>query len=133
MDVAIEMTADQILERLFSIVVEEAKERPTFAKKLLDCFPPNLVLKGGQTSKRKAAGFDPFAFSVAGVLMKSGEEALIEKLKSKTPSQLRQIAVAQEIGLDDALLAGRPKAERLQKAIVDWAKQRLEDRNAAAS
>jgi hypothetical protein len=132
MDVTIEMTADQILERLFAIVVEEAKERPTFAKKLLDCFPPNLVLKSGQTPKRKRTGFNPLAFSVAGVLMKSGEEALIENLKDKTPSQLKQIVAAQEIALDVSLLSGRPKAERLQRAIVEWAKKRRDDREAAA-
>lgn len=74
--------------------------------------------------------FDPFAFSAVAVLAKRGRDELMAKLgEIEEPDHLRELALAQHIGVDPKL--SRP--DELRLAIVSGAERRIASRRAAAS
>jgi hypothetical protein len=87
--------------------------------------PPTVI-----PSPPDVPAFDPYAFSVVAVLMKSGRDAAIARLKTiADPAHLRELAQAQHLTLPSDARA----AEALRVAILASAERRLADRRAAAS
>lgn len=85
---------------------------------------------GASETAEAAPGFDPFAFSAVALLAKQGREHLMARLgEISEPEHLRQLALAQHIGVDPAL----SKADDLRLAIVRGAERRIASRRAAAS
>ena len=96
--------------------------------------PPHLKSPAKKPRKKKKQPppekFDAYAFSAVVVLARSGQDALMRKLKKiKAPEHLRQLADAQHLGIPPSIV----KADELRRAIIKGASQRLADRRAAAS
>lgn len=74
--------------------------------------------------------FDPYAFSLAALLKRSGRKALLARLESiGSAADLYRLAEAQHVAVP-AELSDLPQ---LRRAIADGTAQRLADRRAAAS
>lgn len=85
-------------------------------------------------AKPPAANFDPYAFNAILVFKRSGRDALIGKL-AEIPGipQLRQLAEAQLIGLDQDMRTGDVHIEDLREAVLCGVERLVADRRAAAS
>ena len=77
-----------------------------------------------------STAFDPYAFSLAALLKRSGRKALLARLESiASADDLHRLAEAQHVAVP-AELSDLPQ---LRRAIADGTAQRLADRRAAAS
>jgi len=80
-----------------------------------------------------AGEFDPYAFGLVPVFQREGRDGLLQQLASvATVAQLRQMARAQQIGLDVQAKSGDISLPDLREAIVTAVEKRIADRNAAA-
>jgi hypothetical protein len=85
-------------------------------------------------AKPSGAPFDPYAFNAILVFKRSGRDALIAKLAGiGETSQLRQLAEAQLIGLDQDMRSGPVAIEDLREAVLRGVERLVADRRAAAS
>jgi len=85
-------------------------------------------------AKPSAAPFDPYAFNAILVFKRSGREGLAAKLAALgDPSQLRQLAEAQLIGLDQDMRTGTVDIDELREAVLRGVERLVADRRAAAS
>ena len=81
-----------------------------------------------------AKSFDPYAFNAILVLKRQGREGLAGKLSEiGEVTQLRQIAEAQMIGLDQDMRSGPVDVEDLRAAVLKGVERLVANRRAAAS
>lgn len=91
---------------------------------------PGRGAKEENTSAAASPAFDPYAFSLAALLKRSGRKALLARLESiDSADDLHRLAEAQHVVVP-AELSDLPQ---LRRAIADGTAQRLADRRAAAS
>ena len=131
-----EIPAEQVLERLFAAVLEEARSNGSFAEKLVAALPSHAVVRVETRSARSGASrktgtHKEQPVSLTRLMNREGELALREFLKKRTTRQLRDLVERQQIpigiGGSDRDLAA------LRDAIVEGVKFRIADRLAAAS
>ena len=102
------------------------------------------ALKGSAGTQLKAATpvpvkpaggqFDPYAFNAILMFKRSGRDALIAKLAGIGEiGQLRQLAEAQLIGLEQDMRSGPVAIEDLREAVLRGVERLVADRRAAAS
>ncbi len=131
-----ELKAEEILKRLFDVIIEEAAQRPDFAEKLVSVLPTSAIArieKPAKTSRQKKA-FNPDAFSLVALLQTQGEDGLKRQLNPiDRKQQLREIARAQHIPLTGTAASKRATLEQIRAALISGAKARLAGRQAAAS
>ncbi len=146
----------ETLEKLFAIIIDEARRRPEFARRLQTALPkiqeadcqrtpapkpgatttPLSPKAPGKTKCRTGRGrFDPHAFSLIAVMKREGEAALRAHLAGvRLRSQLLKMAEAQHIPVERSLFTrkGVPLS-KAREALIAGVKQRIQDRLAAAS
>jgi len=88
------------------------------------------ISEAASTTAADAPAFDPYAFSLAALLKRSGRKALLARLQAiESAANLRRLAEAQHV----AIPAEISDPDQLRHAIADGTAQRLADRRAAAS
>jgi hypothetical protein len=131
-----EMGADEILERLFGVILDEARRRPDFAHRLVDALPVSAVARIEKSARPQPAKytFNPNAFSLVAVLQTQGEDGLLRQLNPiDRKERLREIAKAQHIPLTGKAAQRKATLGEIRAALVRGAKARLAGREAAAS
>lgn len=124
--------AVELLERLFAVVIAEAKARPQFAAKLISALPQEAVVRIEKPQVRKQPGFDPNSFSLVAVFESEGERGLRQRLNAlKNKQQFRNLAAAQHIAIESAVF--KKSLARIKDALVEGVKLRIGNRLAAAS
>lgn len=125
-----EMPADQLLAKLFEVVLDEARSNRNFAEKLVGALPTQVVARI-ETGRKKASKPAEPPVSLTRLFNREGEDALQAFLKRRTKSQMRDIVERQQIPVDLAALDGDVQVVR--DAIVTGVKSKIADRLAAAS
>lgn len=130
-----ELPADELLAKLFEVVLDEARSNRNFAEKLVSALPAQVVARI-ETSRKKAAAkpAKPAAeppMSLTRLMNREGEEGLQTFLKARNKMILRGIVERQQIPVDPAVFEGDAKSVR--DAIVAGVKSKIADRLAAAS
>ena len=125
-----EIPADELLAKLFEVVLEEARANRRFAEKLVGALPSGIVARIETGRKKSAKPAEP-PVSLTRLLNREGEAALHDFLKSRNKVGLRGIVERQQIPLDPAVFEDDAKAVR--DAIVAGVKSKIADRLAAAS
>jgi hypothetical protein len=124
-----EMPADELLAKLFEVVLDEARTNRKFAEKMVSALPKQIVARI-ETKKRPPKPAEP-PVSLTRLMNREGEDALQAFLKRRTKSQMRDIVERQQIPVDLALLEG--DVQVIRDAIVTGVKSKIADRLAAAS
>lgn len=124
-----EMPADQLLAKLFEVVLDEARTNRQFAERLVGSLPAQVVARI-ETKKRPPKPAEP-PVSLARLMNREGEDALVAFLKRRNKSQMRDIVERQQIPVDVAVLDG--DVQGIREAIVTGVKSKIADRLAAAS
>jgi hypothetical protein len=149
---SVPQSAASILQRLFDVVLDEARTHPEFAEKLLRALPFDAIaridvragVEGPQkkTPARKTAAepakkekvrveqdepvaFDPNAFSLIAGLKTLGLEGLRDKLKAYNPQQLLSMADEQHLDVDEKAFKNR---KRTTNEMVDTIIRALQSR-----
>jgi hypothetical protein len=125
-----EMPADQLLAKLFEVVLDEARSNRKFAEKLVGALPSQVVARI-ETSRRKPSKPAEPPVSLTRLMNREGEDALQAFLKRRNKPHLRHIVERQQIPLDLSVFDGDVKA--IRDAIVEGVKSKIADRLAAAS
>jgi hypothetical protein len=125
-----EMAADQLLEAMFAVVLDEARANRRFAEKLIEVLPLQVVVRI-ETGKRSAAKPAEPPVSLTRLMNREGEDVLRAFLTKRNKPQLLRIVERQQIPLTDGAVNGTN--EGLREAIVEGVKFRIADRLAAAS
>ncbi len=131
-----EIPAEQLLEQLFAVVLEEARSNGSFAEKLVAALPSRAVVRiearrARSASSRKTGAQKEEPVSLTRLMNREGERALREFLKKRNTRQLRDLVERQQIPIGSGGSEGDLAA--LRDAIVDGVKFRIADRLAAAS
>jgi hypothetical protein len=131
MTVTNELPADQLLAKLFEVVLDEARSNRSFAEKLVGALPSEVVVRieAGRKKPAKAATEPPV--SLTRLFNREGEDALQAFLKKRTKAHLRDIVERQQIPVEQSVFDG--DAGVVRQAIVDGVKSKIADRLAAAS
>jgi hypothetical protein len=126
-----EMPADQLLAKLFEVVLNEARSNRHFAEKLVGALPSQVVarIETGRKKASKPSAEPPV--SLTRLMNREGEDALQAFLKVRTKAGLRGIVERQQIPVEPSVFDGDVKAVR--DAIVQGVKSKIADRLAAAS
>jgi hypothetical protein len=131
------LPADQILSKIFEVVLEEARQRPEFAQKLVNALPRGAIaeIHKPERSRKTRVGFDPNAFSLVAVLQTEGSAGLKRRLNPiKRKQDLRSLAEAQHVPVDrDTFYNNKTKLPELKDELIRATEARLADRVAAAS
>jgi hypothetical protein len=130
MTIGEEMPADQLLAKLFEVVLDEARSNRTFAEKLVGALPVQVVARI-ETGRRKPAKPTEPPVSLTRLMNREGEDALQAFLKRRNKPHLRDIVERQQIPVDLSIFEGDVKA--IRDAIVEGVKSKIADRLAAAS
>lgn len=129
--------ADQILAKIFEVVLEEARQRPEFAEKLVKALPHGAVaeIKKPERSRKTKAGFDPNAFSLVAVLQTEGTAGLKRRLNPiRRKQDVRALAEAQHMPVDrEIFYRNNTKLQGLKDELIRATEARIADRMAAAS
>ncbi|RIA55642.1 hypothetical protein [Dichotomicrobium thermohalophilum] len=129
--------ADQILAKIFEVVLEEARQRPEFAEKLVNALPRGAIAEIQKPARaRKAkAGFDPNAFSLVAVMQTEGMAGVKRRLNPiKRKQDLRALAEAQHMPVDrETFYSDKTKLQALKDELIRATEARIADRMAAAS
>jgi hypothetical protein len=120
-------SAAEIMQRLFEVVLDEARTHPDFAERLLKALPFDAVaridFKPDEASRKTPAprnartrtrtgAFDPNAFSLVANLKTLGELGLRKKLKAFSPKQLQSIVAEQRLDVDEKVFRNKKRATR---------------------
>ena len=124
-----EMPADELLAKLFEIVLDEARTNRQFAERLVGALPSQVVARI-ETRKKTSKPSEP-PVSLTRLMNREGEDALQAFLKRRTKSQMRDIVERQQIPVDLTVLEG--DVQVIRDAIVEGVKSKIADRLAAAS
>jgi hypothetical protein len=129
MTISEEMPADQLLAKLFEVVLDEARSNRNFAEKLVGALPIQVVARI-ETRKRPTRPAEP-PVSLTRLLNREGEDALQAFLKRRNKTHMRDIVERQQIPVELSVFDGDVNAVR--EAIVAGVKSKIADRLAAAS
>ena len=124
-----EMPADQLLAKLFEVVLDEARTNRQFAERLVRSLPAQVVARI-ETRKKPPRAPEP-PVSLTRLMNREGEDALQAFLKRRTKSQMRDIVERQQIPVELTVLDG--DVHVIRDAIVTGVKSKIADRLAAAS
>jgi hypothetical protein len=130
MTISEEMPADQLLAKLFEVVLDEARSNRTFAEKLVGALPSQVVARIETGRKKPSKPAEP-PVSLTRLMNREGEDALQAFLKNRNKVGLRGIVERQQIPVDLSVFDGDVKA--IRDAIVEGVKAKIADRLAAAS
>lgn len=125
-----EMPADQLLAKLFDVVLDEARSNRRFAEKLLEALPSGAVVRIPNGRKKTTKTTEP-PVSLTRLLNREGEDALETFLKRRTKVHLRAIIERQQIPVEPSVFEG--DVSLVRQAIVEGVKAKIADRLAAAS
>jgi len=125
-----EIPADQLLAKLFEVVLNEARSNRQFAQKLIGALPTQVVVRIESGPKKGGKPVEP-PISLTSLMNREGEAALRAFLKPKKKAQLHAMIERQQLPIDPAILDSAPQA--IRDAIVDGVKWKIADRLAAAS
>ena len=129
------LPAHEILERLFQIVVDEAKKRPDFAEALVKALPNAVVARIEKPTATKAAPkFDPTSIPATTVLRQHGEATLRARLAEiRTKKDLMAVAKASGVQLSDKARAKGASVADIVDGIVAGAKHYIKYTAATAA
>jgi len=129
--------AHQILAQIFDIVLEEARQRPEFAERLVNALPQGAIARidKPQKARKPKSGSDPNAFSLVAVMQTEGETGLRRRLNPIQRKQdLRAMAEAQHLPVNrTTFYHNRIKVRDLKEELIRATEARITDRMAAAS
>jgi len=130
-----QLPAHEILERVFNVIVHEARKNPTLAKELIAAIGARQLSSGKpppQRAERRA--FDAAEFHAVNILRLHGEGVLRGKLEEvRAIEDLRSIAKASGLVLSGSACKARPSRADLISAILSAAKHYDAQRSAAVS
>jgi hypothetical protein len=126
-----ELPADELLAKLFEVVLDEARSNRRFAEKLVSALPAQVVARIETGRKKAVAKPAEPPMSLTRLMNREGEEALQAFLKVRNKLILRGIVDRQQIPVDPSVFDGDAKSVR--DAIVAGVKSKIADRLAAAS
>lgn len=134
MSVKVSNSADELLERIFQIIVEEARSRPEFAEKLINAIAHTNPISKVDQKKQKPI-FDPNSFSLITEMKTEGKEGLIKRLnKIRSRQILKQLAEAQNVPIREEVFSDRNiQLAQIRQLIIEGVQKRINDRLAAAS
>jgi len=129
--------AEQILSRIFEVVLEEARQRPEFAEKLVKALPERAIaeIQKPERSRKTKSGFDPNAFSLVAVMQTEGAAGLKRRLNPiKRKQDVRSLAEAQHLPVDrETFYNNKRNLPELKDELIRATEARIADRMAAAS
>jgi len=129
--------AAQLTERLDGAIRSLRVTKADLAALKADAKPkPMAKPTASEKAPAPAPGtsFDPYAFNAILLFKRSGRDALVAKLAEIGQiSQLRQLAEAQLIGLEQDMRIGTVDIEDLREAVLRGVERLVADRRAAAS
>jgi hypothetical protein len=126
----IEMPADQLLAKLFEVVLDEARANKRFAEKLVGVLPENIVVRI-DVSRRKSSPTSEVPASLTRIMNREGEDSLRAFLKARNKVGLRGLVERQQIPIE--LSVFDQDIKNVREAIVEGVKSKIADRLAAAS
>jgi hypothetical protein len=125
-----EMPADQLLAKLFDVVLDEARSNRNFAERLVGALPGEVVVRIDAGRKKAAKSAEP-PVSLTRLFNREGEDALQAFLKKRNKTHMRDIVERQQIPVELSVFDGDIGVVR--QAIVEGVKSKIADRLAAAS
>jgi hypothetical protein len=124
-----EIQAHEILQRLFNVIVAEARNSPTLSKKLLRAFPKDMV----PSIKMAPPISTPPQFHAVNELRAYGENVLRGKLEQiRSKENLRAIAKASSLVLGGAATKRSASLADIVDGIVEAAKHYDRQRTGAS-
>ena len=127
-----EVPAHEILEKLFSVFLEEARACPALTRKLLSALPDAMIAKVEAPQKRVKT-FDPSQFHAINILRTHGENMLRGRLETlRKKEELRAVARASGIVLDGPAAKKNPRLEELIEGVIRGAKHYRKQREGAS-
>ncbi len=131
-----EKSAHELLEKVFSVVVKEAKSNPGFAQKMLEALPAEAVAKAGGKPvgrKRKKDDFDVGKYHAVNILRQYGEGVLEGRLNEVKKDDLKKVAAYSGLKLTGPAAKKAATKAVIIEGIVLAAKRYVEQRNVAAA
>jgi hypothetical protein len=128
------VSAREVLERLFAVVINEAEKNEAFAAKLLQAFPEAIIVARVKPKPAVRKAFDASQLHAINILRAHGEPVLRGKLEQlRSTEQLKAVAKASGLVLSGG--AARTKASRAEliDGIIAAAKHYDAQRRAAAA
>ena len=127
-----EISAHEVLEKLFAVFLAEARNNPSLTKKMLAAFPKGVIAKVEAPQKPRKA-FDPSQHHAINILRSHGENMLRGRLETiRKKADLRAVARASGIVLDGAAAKKNPTLEDLVEGIIRGAKHYHKQRAGAS-
>jgi len=117
-----------LLERLFAVVLEEARFNKGFATRLISALPRQVVVRIA-TQKRPKKPKE--IVNLVRLLRMEGEDAINTYLKKLNRIQLKTIVERQQIPVPETIFSR--DVQEVRAAIVEGVKFRIADRRAAGS
>ncbi|MEM7621304.1 MAG: hypothetical protein AAF228_12770 [Pseudomonadota bacterium] len=126
-------SADDMLEKVFDVILQEAKVNPEFSDKIENTFSKQKVQKTTRkpSAKTSSQKFDFAKYHAVNILRNSDEQTLRSRLNSITKDKLKKIALYSGLVLTgNAAKKTASKAEMIQ-GIVEAAQQYVAQRVSA--
>jgi hypothetical protein len=122
--------AHEILQRLFDIIIAEARSSPALARKLLRALPSSMTA-GGEPAPRTPK-FDASEFHAVNILRGHGENVLRGKLEQvRSKDNLRAIAKVSSLTLEGAAAKRNASLAEIIEGIIAAAKHYDKQRTGA--
>lgn len=128
-----DVPAEELVEALFDVIVEEARRNKPFARRLLSVYPQSVVARI-ETGQQRKATFDASAYHAVNILRNHGEAMLRGRLSSlKTREQLREVATRSGLRLTGKGARRSASKSDIVDAIVEAARQYVAQREASTA
>ncbi len=116
-----ENQAHEILQRLFNVIVAEARKSPALSKKLFRAFPKHIA--SAMEPLPRASRFDASQFHAVNILRAHGENILRGKLEQiRSKENLRAVAKTSSLILEGAAAKRNASLAEIVEGIVAAAK-----------
>jgi hypothetical protein len=125
-----DVPAHEILQRLFDVIIAEARNSPALSKKLLRAFPQSMT--SGNEPAQRASKFDASEFHAVNILRAHGENVLRGKLEQvRSKENLRAIAKISSLTLEGAAAKRNATLADIIEGIIAAAKHYDKQRTGA--
>lgn len=125
----------EVLERIFSVIIEEAKTNSKFAKKLVGVLPKNTmaIAERPKVKPNKIESFNPKDYHAVNILRTYDEGVLRGMLQELTKDKLRKVAAFSGLVLTGSAAKKAASKADIIEGIVVAAEQYIKQRKVAAA
>lgn len=125
-----EIPAHEIVEALFDVITEEAKNNEGFARRLMSVYPETVIAR---TKTRKSGKkFDASQYHAVNILRNHGAAMLRGRLSSlRTKAELREVTRRSGLKLTGKALGKNATMSEIIEGVVAAAEQYIAQRGAA--